>query len=314
MSVDAAVQGIIDALDAQGLKSFEQMSIEEARGVVDSFVGLQKPHREVAKVIDTAYQGPAGPQDVRIYIPEAETEGPLPVVVYFHGGGFIGGGLSVAEEPNRAVANDAGVIVVAASYRLAPEHKFPAATDDTFAALKWAAENIAQYGGDPSRMAVMGDSAGGSLAAVAAQRARDEGGPKLRGQVLVYPVIDSTAELPSKSEFKEGYIITSAGLDWFWEQYLSSPADAENPLASPSKAVSLAGLPPALVVSMEYEAARDEAEAYGKQLADAGVETVATRFDGLVHGTYWMSGAVPRSAEIHDAVVNFLRERLAVEQ
>lgn len=305
MPIDAAVQGVIDALS--GSKPFEQMSVEEARAAVASFASLQKPHREVAKVIDTTYPGPAGEQQMRIYIPDLE--GPLPVVVYFHGGGFIAGSLAVAEEPNRALANDAGVIVAAAGYRLAPEHPFPAATDDTFAALRWVAGNIGQYGGDPSRMAVMGDSAGGNLAAVAAQRARDEGGPALHGQILVYPVIDPAAQTGSRTEFKEGYIVTAADLDSFWDHYLSSPEDAGHPLAIPSRAGSLAGLPPALVLSTEYEVARDEAEDYARQLAEAGVETEAIRFDGLVHAAYWMSGAVPRSSEIHDAIVQFLRRR-----
>ncbi|NKX51714.1 alpha/beta hydrolase, partial [Arthrobacter deserti] len=197
MPVDAAVQGLIDALGQQGLKSFEELSVEESRGVVESFTGLQKPHRDVAAVHDAMYTGPGGAQALRIYVPEAPA--PLPVVVYFHGGGFIAGGLSVAEGPNRSLANDAQAIVVADSYRLAPEHPFPAATHDTFAALQWVAKNIGRYGGDPTRLAVMGDSAGGNLAAVAAQRARNEGGPQLAAQVLVYPVIDSTAELPSRA-------------------------------------------------------------------------------------------------------------------
>lgn len=304
MPIDAAVKNLIDALNAQGLKPFEQMSVEEVRGVVASFTGLQAKPREVARAVDTVYPGPAGNQGLRIYIPEALA--PLPVVVYFHGGGFVAGGLSVADEPSRALANDAKVIVVAASYRLAPENKFPAATDDAFAALTWVAKNIRQYGGDSSRIAVMGDSAGGNLAAVAALRARDAGGPGLRAQVLIYPVIDATSKLPSRAEFRDGYVITAAGLDWFWAQYLASPDDAKNPLASPSRAASLAGLPPALILSTEYEVARDEAEAYGKQLAAAGVAAKVIRFDGLVHGVYWMSGAVPRSKELHDAIVKFL--------
>ncbi|HAN55408.1 MAG TPA: esterase [Betaproteobacteria bacterium] len=304
MPIDAAAKSLIDALNAQGFKSFEQMSVEEVRGAVASFTGLQATPQEVARVVNTVYPGPGGNQDLRIYIPQAPA--PLPVVVYFHGGGFVAGGLSVVDEPCRALADDAGVIVVAATYRLAPEHKFPAATDDAFAALKWVAKNIQQYGGDGSRIVVMGDSAGGNLAAVTALRARDENGPDIRAQILIYPVIDSTAKLPSRAEFKDGYLITAAGLDWFWAHYLASPEDAQNPLASPSKAASLAGLPPALVLSTEYEVARDEGEAYGKQLAAAGVDTQAIRFDGLIHGVYWMSGAVPRSKELHDAIVKFL--------
>ncbi|QCB96535.1 alpha/beta hydrolase [Arthrobacter sp. PAMC25564] len=312
MPVDAAAQGIIDALS--GSTPFEKMTVDEARAAVASFAGLQKPHREVSKVVDAEYPGPAGPQKVRIYIPESGKPGsdkPLPVVVYFHGGGFIAGDLAVAEEPNRALAIDAGVIVVAASYRLAPEHPFPAATDDTFAALQWVADSIGEYGGDASRIAVMGDSAGGNLAAVAAQRWRDEGRPALSAQVLVYPVIDSTAELASRADFKDGFVISAADLDAFWAHYLPGPEDAENPRATPSRAASLAGLAPALVISTEFEVARDEAEAYAAQLAAAAVPTETLRVDGLIHGTYWMSGAVPRSNEIHEAVVKFLRQRFA---
>lgn len=307
MTVDAAAQGVIDAL--QGSPAFASMTAEQVRGAVASFVGLQKPHQDVAKVIDETYDGPGGRQPLRIYLPR--TDEVLPVVVYFHGGGFIGGDLAVAEEPNRALANDAGAIVVAAGYRLAPEHPFPAATDDTFAALQWVADNIGQYGGDPSRIVVMGDSAGGNLAAVAAQRARDDGGPHLSGQILIYPVIDKNARLNSRTEFGEGYVITAADLDSFWASYLSNPEDAESPLATPSKANSLAGLPPALVVTTEYEVARDEAEAYAAQLAEAGTETETLRIQGLVHGAYWMSGAVPRSSEIHDAAVAFLRRQFS---
>ena len=263
----------------------------------------------MSRVIDGTYPGPVGAQPLRIYIPEGE--GALPVVVYFHGGGFVGGGLSVVDEPARALANDVGAIVVAAGYRLAPEHKFPAATDDTFAALRWVADHAADFGGDPARIAVMGDSAGGSLAAVAALRARDAGGPRLVAQVLVYPVVDPTARLESRKLFGEGYVITATGLDWFWEQYLGSLADTRNALAAPAKAGSLAGLPPALVLTTEYEVSRDEAEAYAKRLADSGVETECIRFDGLIHGVYWMSGAVPRSGELRDAVTRFLSKRFA---
>lgn len=307
MTVDAAAQGVIDAL--QGSPAFASMTPKQVRGAVASFVGLQKPHQDVAKVIDESYDGPGGRQPLRIYLPR--TDEVLPVVVYFHGGGFIGGDLSVAEEPNRALANDAGVIVVAASYRLAPEHPFPAATDDTLAALQWAADNIGQYGGDPSKIVVMGDSAGGNLAAVAAQRAKDDGGPHLSGQILIYPVIDANARLGSRAEFGEGFIITAADIDSFWGSYLSDPQDAENPLATPSKAASLAGLPPALVVTTEYEVARDEAEAYAAAMAEAGTDTETLRVAGLIHGAYWMSGAVPRSREIHDAAVAFIRRQFA---
>ncbi|MDF3312960.1 alpha/beta hydrolase [Rhodococcus koreensis] len=304
MPLDAAVQSLLNGLTAQGVRPFEEMSVADARATVASFVDLQAEPRPVAQVIDTIYPGPAGDQDIRLYIPDAP--GPLPVVAYFHGGGFVTGDLAVTEELCRALANDAGAIVAAVSYRLAPEHPFPAATDDTFAALRWIADNAVHFGGDPTRIAVHGDSAGGNLAAVAALRARDEGGPALTCQVLTYPVIDPHADTPSREEFGEGYIITAAGLDWFWNHYLRDPDDAENPLAVPSKAAYLTDLPPALILSMEYEVSRDEAESYGRQLADAGVEVEVVRIDGLVHGVYWISGAIPRATEIRSAVAEYL--------
>jgi acetyl esterase len=309
MPIDPYVQTLLDGLTEQGLKSFEQIGVAATRAVIATFTDLQRPAPAVSRVIDRAYPGPIGAQPLRIYIPDGD--GPLPVVVYFHGGGFVGGGLSVVDEPARALANDVGAIVVTAGYRLAPEHKFPAATDDTFAALRWVADHAADFGGDPARIAVMGDSAGGNLAAVAALRARDAGGPQLVAQVLVYPVIDPTARLESRKLFGEGHVITATGLDWFWEQYLGSLADTRNTLAVPAKADSLTGLPPALVLTTEYDVSRDEAEAYANRLRDSGVETECIRFDGLIHGVYWMSGAVPRSGDVRDAVTRFLSERFA---
>ncbi len=228
-------------------------------------------------------------------------------MLYLHGGGFIGGSIDVADEPCRAMANATGAIVVSAEYRLAPEHTFPAAPDDAYAALIWVAARIADFGGDPDNIVIVGDSAGGNLAAVTALRVRDEGGPRLRGQVLIYPVIDPNADFPSTREYADGYIITKPGLDWFWNHYLAGPGDATNPYAVPSRAADLSGLPPALVLTNEYEVGRDEAEDYAARLQAAGVDTVVRRFDGLVHGVFWMSGAVPRSGEVLAAVCDHVR-------
>lgn len=305
MTLDEHAKKLIEAMSADGPPEFRNMTPDEVRGAVETFTGLQAPSREVAQVLDRTYSGPGGELPLKVYIPEGQ--GPHPVVVYFHGGGFVGGSLNVTDEPARALAIDAGAIVITAAYRRAPEHKFPAATDDSMAALRWAKEHVKELGGDPNRLYVMGDSAGGNLAAVAAIRARDEGGPELAGQILVYPVIDSSAVLPSREEFYEGYIITAPDLDWFWEQYLRSPMDRDNPLATPSLANSHANLPPTLVVTVEYEVPRDEAEHYARQLKNAGVQVETLRVPGLIHGSYWMSGAVPRSREIHEAIVAFLR-------
>ncbi|ABG98460.1 MULTISPECIES: alpha/beta hydrolase [Rhodococcus] len=309
MALDPAVKNLIDTLNEQGLKSFEQMSIAEVRGVVESFSGLQAPKADVARVVDTVYPGPGGDQAVRLYIPESET--PLPIVVYIHGGGWVAGSLDVTEQPCRALAADAKVIVAAVSYRLAPEHKFPAAPEDAFAALNWVVEHAADFGGDGTRVAVMGDSAGGNLAAVTALRARDTGAPALRAQVLIYPVIDGTARFPSREENAEGYLVTTAAIDWFWEQYLATPEDAENPYASPAKAADLAGLPSTLLLLNEYEVTRDEGVDYGRRLADQDVPVQVELYEGLVHAVYWMTGAIPRSAELHGAVVEFLGKQFA---
>ncbi|MEE2059678.1 alpha/beta hydrolase [Rhodococcus artemisiae] len=305
MALDEHVSQLIDALNSQGFTSFEQFSVEQARGVVDTFTGLQATAQDVARVENLSYPGEVGDLPLRIYVPEGT--GPRPVVLYLHGGGFIGGSIDVADEPCRAVANGTGAIVVSAEYRLAPEHPFPAAPDDAYAALIWVAARIADFGGDPDNIVLAGDSAGGNLAAVTALRTRDEGGPRLRGQVLIYPVIDPNSDFPSTREYADGYIITKPGLDWFWNHYLAGPGDASNPYAVPSRADDLSGLPPALVLTNEYEVGRDEAEDYAARLQDAGVDSVVRRFDGLVHGVFWMSGAVPRSSEVLAAVCDHVR-------
>ncbi|MFC9357033.1 alpha/beta hydrolase [Rhodococcus sp. NPDC057014] len=305
MALDSHAADLIAGLQEQGLKAFEHSTVDEVRAVVATFTGLQAPPEPVARAVDAHYESGGAQIPLRVYVPEGPA--PHPVVLYFHGGGFVAGDLDVVDEPARAVANGAGAIVVAATYRRAPEHRFPAAADDASAALRWVAANIATYGGDPGNVVVMGDSAGGNLAAVTALRARDEDGPRLRGQVLIYPVIDPNAEFPSRRQFAEGYVIGAGDLDWFWGNYLRSPEDATHPYAVPSRAASLEGLPPALVLTTENEVARDEAEAYAGALRQAGVDTEAIRFDGLLHGAFWMSGAIPRSSEMRSAVVEFVK-------
>nr|WP_296775766.1 alpha/beta hydrolase [Rhodococcus sp. (in: high G+C Gram-positive bacteria)] len=306
MALDEHVAHLIEGMQRQGLKSFEEMTVDEGRGVVATFTGLQVPAPQIASVAEAEYTSDGTDLPLRIYTPEGP--GPHPVVLYIHGGGFFAGNLDVVDEPARATAHDTTAIVVTAGYRLAPEHKFPAATNDVWAALNWVADHIADYNGNPGQITIMGDSAGGNLATVTALRARDENGPKIVAQVLIYPVIDPSTNFPSRDEFGEGHIITAAGLDWFWEQYLSSPTDTDNPYAVPTRSGSLGGLPRTLILTTENEVARDEAENYGEQLRAADVDTTVTRFDGLVHGVFWMSGAVPRSKEMRTAVKEFLAD------
>ncbi|MCW2718524.1 MAG: acetyl esterase [Pseudonocardiales bacterium] len=309
MALDPQAQGLLEALRAQGMKSFEQMSVSEARDAAMAFRGLQAEPATVAAVHDRTIPGADGELPIRIFVPGGQ--GPLPVLTYFHGGGWVIGNLEVVDKPCRALAAVTGAIVVATQYRMAPETKFPGAVDDCYAALQWVAGNAAEFGGDPNRLGVIGDSAGGNLAAVVALKARDEGGPRIRAQVLTYPVTDATSNLPSRRENAEGYLLTSASMDWFWRHYLREPGDGKNPYASPLLASDHSGLPPALVLTAEFDPLRDEGEAYAERLKAAGVSVTVRRYDGLIHGVFWMTGAVERGNELYEEIAKFVRSELA---
>jgi len=205
--------------------------------------------------------------------------------VYFHGGGWVLGSITTHDVLCRSLANAAGCIVVSADYRLAPEHKFPAAPEDCYAATKWVAANAGSFGGYPNRVAVGGDSAGGNLATACALMARDRGGPKLVFQLLFYPAISAANDTPSQKEFSDdGFVLSRADMEWFWAHYLNEPADATNPLACPNKANNLVGLPPALVETASHDPLRDEGERYAEQMKKAGVKVTLTRYEGVTHG------------------------------
>jgi acetyl esterase len=244
----------------------------------------------VHEVRDVVAPGPAGDVPLRLYRPASEE--PLPAVLYFHGGGFVIGSLDTHDGTCRALANASGCAVVSVGYRLAPEHRFPAAPEDCWAALAWVAKEGAALGVDGARLAVAGDSAGGNLAATAALLARARGGPVLRHQVLIYPVTDYAFDTPSYRENGEGYFLSEAMMRWFWQQYLEDGSQGADPLASPLRAPDLAGLPPALVVTAEYDPLRDEGEAYAARLRAAGVPTELRRFPGQIHGFFSMFDAI----------------------
>jgi cation diffusion facilitator CzcD-associated flavoprotein CzcO/acetyl esterase/lipase len=307
--VDPAIAVVLGAMIMQGVKPMEECTVEEIRGLVGGLTALQAPRRDVT-VEEVTYPSPSGRAlPARIYKPEAD--GPLPVVVFFHPGGWVSGDLEGSDEPCRMLADELQAIVVSADYRLAPEEPFPAATDDTYAALCWTAEVIAEHGGDPDRLVVMGESAGALLAAVAALRARDEGGPRLAAQVLVYPAIDPQADTASRIECARGPFLSAAATDMMWAAYLGDEVTGSSPLASPVRAESLAGLAPALVISNELDPTRDEGEDYGRALADAGVDVEVRRIAGMIHGAFNFSGFVPRTREYHEAITVFLDKRLA---
>ncbi|RCV48220.1 alpha/beta hydrolase [Marinitenerispora sediminis] len=246
---------------------------------------------------------------VRIYHPHTGRS-PRPVLVYFHGGGFVLCGLDSHDGICRLLADGTGAVVVSVDYRRAPEHRFPAAVDDAYAAVRWVHRQAAELGADPARVAVAGDSAGGNLAAVACLLARERGTPPIAFQLLIYPVTDIMSTLPSRRENADGCFLTATHLRWFHEQYLTSPEEAAHPHASPLRAPSLADLPPALVVTAEYDPLRDEGEAYAARLAAAGVPAAVHRADGLFHGFFGMSAMLPAARATEHAACAALRAAL----
>lgn len=292
MPLKPDVQGLLEQFEAQGVPPFDQMSVSQARDVAMAFRDLQGEPEEIGEVRDMVVPGPDGNLPVRIYHPSPGT--PLPLLVYYHGGGWVIGNIEVVDKPARALANASQCVVAAMQYRLAPETKFPGQAEDCYAATKWLSEHAAEIGGDAGRLTVAGDSAGGNLAAVVALMARDRGGPQIAYQLLIYPVTAPArgSEFASYRDNADGYLLTRGGMEWFWDHYLRSPDDANNPYASPLKASDLSGLPPALVITAEFDPLRDEGAAYADRLREAGVPVKASRYDGVIHGFFWMGGVV----------------------
>jgi acetyl esterase len=291
MQIDPQMKAVLDQAAAAGGKPFNQMTPTDARAAIDTmFAAFRGQPEAIAKCEDRKIPGPAGEVPVRIYTPAGA--GPFGALVFFHGGGWVIGNIETHDALCRELTNGAGCVTVSVDYRLAPEHKFPAAPDDCYAATKWVADNARALNVDANRIAVGGDSAGGNLAAVVSQMARDRGGPKLACQLLIYPATDCSDETPSQREFQQdGYILSRADMEWFYGHYLTAK-DRTNPLACPALAKSLAGLPPAFVLTAAIDPLRDEGEAYGEALRKAGVAVKAKRYDGVCHGFVSMGAMV----------------------
>jgi len=307
MPVHPEAQQLLAALEAAGLPPFEHMTVPQAREATKGFIDLQGEPEEIATE-DRTIPGPAGEIPVRVYTPAGE--GPKPVIVYFHGGGWVIGELDTIDNPLRRIANRTGAVVVSVDYRLAPEHVYPAAFDDSYAATAWVAEHAAELGGDPERIAVGGDSAGGNLAAAVAIAARDRPGPRLVAQLLIYPVTDFDFTTESYEQNGEGYLLTKGSMQWFWAHYLGAQDLGKDPYACPARADDLAGLPPAFVATAEFDPLRDEGEAYAANLRIAGVDVTAKRYDGMLHGFAWTLGATPSGAALIDDLADAFRQVL----
>jgi acetyl esterase len=306
LPLDPAFDAVVQALRALGPRS--AMDPAQVRLL---YGNMQRPAPDgTAETTALTIPGPAGPIPARAYRPTA-AEGPLGVVVYFHGGGWVLGGLDTHDDTCRQLARAAGCVVVSVDYRLAPEHRFPAAVEDAEAATRWVAEHAGELGGEPGRLAVAGDSAGGNLAAVIARRARDAGAPSLRFQLLVYPVLDCDFSRPSYELNDEGLLLSRDDMIWFWGHYLPDEERRTDPDASPLRAADLSALPPAMVIVAYHDPLRDEDEAYAGRLAEAGVPVTLRRWDGMMHGFFsmgtWVAGGREAMAEAGEA----LRQALA---
>jgi acetyl esterase len=308
MPIDPQIQVLLDK--GTGVPATNTLSVADARAQYEARAALMAPPAAVAVVNERHIAGPDGPLRLRIYRPHGS--GPFPLLVFFHGSGFVLCSLDTHDGMCRNLCAGAGCVVVSVDYRLAPEHKFPAPLDDCVFATHWAAEHAAEFSADSGRVVVAGDSAGGNLAAAAALRIRDEGGPALRGQLLIYPVTDYyTAGTPSYRENAEGYGLTRDTMVWFWDHYLADPADAVNPYASPLRAASVARLPPALVVTAEFDPLRDEGEDYAARLRVAGVPAQTSRWDGMNHGFFFWVGIVDKAGAAMEESCTWLRRIFA---
>ncbi|MBC7545954.1 MAG: alpha/beta hydrolase [Candidatus Sericytochromatia bacterium] len=298
------MQAVLDALAALGGKPIETLAPQAARkqqGPADAVKALLKKQGKstapeaVGKVENRTVPGPLGPIPVRVYAPAGS--GPFPLLVYFHGGGWVIGSLDGYDSSCRALTNAAQCAVVSVDYHLAPEHQFPAAHEDAYAATQYVMAHAATFNGDPKRIAVGGESAGGNLAAAVALMARDRKGMRPVHELLVYPIANYATDSPSYLENANAKPLSAAMMAWFFKHYLRSPADGQNPLVSLLKAKSLQGLPPATVIVAQIDPLRSEGEAYAGKLKAAGVPVHTKRYDGVTHEFFGMGAVVDKAKQ-----------------
>ena len=304
MPLESATAAILAHIAEEGAPELYEMAIAESRSMYRE-MQPNLPEIVVHSVEDLMIDGPDSAIPVRIYRPSAA---PAPVHVHFHGGGWVIGDLDTHDRDCREICVGADCIVVAVDYRLAPEHIFPAAPEDCYAALCWASANLDSLCALPGAVSVGGDSAGGNLAAAVALMARDRSGPAIAMQLLIYPVTDATMESGSYRDNANGYLLSRTMMSWFWDHYCPDLALRADPLASPITAEDLTGLPPALIMTAEFDPLRDEGEAYAERLIAAGVEVEVRRFDGLVHGFFSQAGVIEAARDGVDLAVKALRK------
>jgi acetyl esterase len=306
MPLHPQIVALIERAAAAGVRPTQDLTPEEARVQMDEMSRERdKDRTKVRMVADTVINGAGGDDmTMRVYWPDLVQTDLAPAIMFFHGGGHVIGSLNSHDQVARNLCADTGYLVVSVDYRMGPEHKFPAAPEDCYAATKWVAENTRQLGVDPARIAVAGDSAGANLAAVVAMMARAAGGPDIAFQLLVYPVADYAFDTPSYETYAEGAgILTAAGMNWFRDHYLDGPEDREDWRAAPLRAKDFSNLPPALVITAECDVLHDEGVALAEALFAAGVAVEHRDYPGMMHGFYSFAPLVDdgRAAQIHAA-------------
>lgn len=314
MPLHPTVEGIRNYRLATGFTPLYTMSVEEARKAdaeteAEIWTWIEQPK----EIFDLDVGGPAGPLTLRVYKPQTESDAPLPVLVYFFGGGFVVGSLDTSETFCRALSSLVRCVVVSVGYRLAPEHPFPAAVDDCYAAVEWVAENASQLGGDGGRIAVAGDSNGGTLSAAVSLMSRDNDGPRISAQVLVYPAMRYGSDTESMRDNVDPMFFNGYSVPWFWNHYLANPVDGESPYASPLAATDHSGLPAALMLTAEFCPLRDEGAAYAEALSRAQVPVEHHQYADLPHGFLSMASVLEPAREALDVIVQFLRHRLGAD-
>ncbi len=317
-TLDARTQWLLTVFKKSKRPEIHDLPLPAARAQFDTYMkalsaswlpmGLGDP--PIGEIIDRAIPGPAGPLPVRVYRPPDVPAGPLPAILFLHGGSWSLGGLDSYDLPCRFLASSTKCLVIAVDYRLAPEHKFPAAVEDSLAAWRWLAGNAEAIGAMPRRLVVAGDAAGGTLAAVVAQETRNDAvRPAL--QALIYPILDLAMDTRSYDLFSDGFLATRRSVEWGRDTYLADPSEVDDPRVSPLRAADFTGLPPTLVFTAGFDVVRDEGAVYAEKLRAAGVRVVHRNFDSLIHGFVGMRGVLQAAARAMDDIATGLRHELA---
>ena len=308
MPVNPKLQEIINQTSAAHNLPFRESSISQIRDVDNRLALLAGEKEPVQKVLNKMIVGPGGDLLLRLYYPTLAKK--LPIVIYLHPGGFVRGNLESHDTVCRSLANAGECLVIALNYRLAPEHPYPAALEDVDALLEWVYSHGAEINGDVNRLAIGGESSGANLAAVTTQIMRDKKGPQIAYQLLIYPQTDFTFHLPSHKTYGKGYLLEAESLEWYSKQYIPEGTDKKTPHLSPLWEGDFSNLPPACIITSEYDPLKDEGEAYAKKLSESGVDTTYLCYKNMIHGFFQLGGVIKEAKEAMYFVGNALKTAL----